>query len=142
MTGAATPDPGETGAVYQALPIGVQLGHLEYVVTEELLRRFRDVVEFPDAHFPNMAVKEYLAVLTAKYGYIPVISARHSERYYSHPRVGTRIQVSGWVRDKYQRRGRDWLVVETFAVDEHGREILRGEHTFLVGGMPGAACAG
>ena len=141
MTGAAMADSSEGGFLYEALPIGGQLGHLEYVVTEELLRQFRDVVEFPDACFPNLAVKEYIEVLTRKYGYLPVISAKHTERYYSHPRVGNRIQVSGWVRDKYRRRGRDWLVVETFAVDEIGREILRGEHTFLVGGMPGAARA-
>jgi hypothetical protein len=27
------------------------------------------------------------------------------------------------------------LVVETFAVDEGGREIVRSEHTFLIGGV-------
>ena len=129
-------------SVYQALPIGGQLGHLEYVVTEELLAQFREVVEFPEACFPNLAVKEYIEVLVRKYGYMPVISARHSERYYSHPRPNKRIQVSGWVRDKYRCRGRYWLVVDTFAVDEDGREILRSEHTFLVGGMPGETGVG
>ena len=49
--------------------------------------------------------------------------------------MGKRIQVTGWVKDKYERRGRNWLVVETFAVDEDGREIVRSEHSFLMGGV-------
>jgi hypothetical protein len=135
------PTPDYNSRIYEDLPLGGQLGHLEYVLTEELLQKFRDVVEFPEACFPSIAVKEYIEVLVRKYGYLPVISAKHSERYYSHPRPNKRIQVSGWVRDKYQRRGRKWLVVDTFAVDEDGREILRSEHTFLVGGLTGGSLA-
>jgi len=45
------------------------------------------------------------------------------------------VQVTGWVRDKYERRGRHWLRVETLAIDEDGREIVRSEHTFLIGGV-------
>ncbi len=121
--------------VYRELSIGEQLGHLEYVITEENLQQFRDLVEYPEAAFPSILAKEYLAVLTRKYGPIPVISLKHQDRYYRPPRPNKRIQVTGWVRDKYQRRGRDWLVVETFAVDEDGTEIVRSEHTFLIGGL-------
>jgi hypothetical protein len=121
--------------IYRELSIGEQLAHLEYVVTEDKLRLFQEAVEYPDAGFPSIAVKEYIEVLTRKYGPIPVISAKHKDRYFSPPRPDKRIQVTGWVRDKYQRRGRNWLVVETFAVDEDGREILRSEHTFLIGGI-------
>jgi hypothetical protein len=121
--------------IYQKLSIGEQLAHLEYLVTEDKLRLFRDAVEYPEASFPSIAVKEYIEVLTRKYGQVAVISAKHKDRYFSPPRPDKRIQVTGWVRDKYQRRGRSWLVVETFAVDEDGREIVRSEHTFLIGGV-------
>ena len=43
------------------------------------------------------------------------------------------MQVSGWIREKYRLHGRDWLVVGTLAVDEIGTEVLRSQHTFVVG---------
>jgi hypothetical protein len=120
------------------LVIGEQLGHLEYVVTEEKLQAFRDAVEYPEALFPHIAVKEYLEVLQAKHGFLPVISAKHhQDRYFHPPLLNLRVQVTGWVRDKYQSRRCNWLVVETFAVDEVGRELVRSQHTFLVGGADG-----
>lgn len=131
----------DTNSTYDALPVGGQLGHLEYVVTDELLEQFRNAVEFPEACFPSIAVEEYIEVLVRKYGFLPLASAKHSERYYAHPRPNKRIQVSGWVRDKYQRQGHRWLVVDTFAVDEDGREILRSEHTFLLAGQNGESFA-
>ncbi len=84
----------DTQQIYDALPIGAQLGHLEYVITEDKLALFRESVEFAEAYFPSIAVKEYIAVLTRKFGDIPIISAKHKERYYSPPKMGRRIQVS------------------------------------------------
>ena len=122
-------------SVYDSLDVGEQLAHLEYLVTQDKLELFRDAVEYPEALFPNIAVKEYLYVLRNKHGNLPVISAQHKDRYFHPPVPNKRVQVTGWVRDKYQRRGRNWLVVETFAVDEDGRELVRSEHTFLIGGV-------
>lgn len=126
-----------TESIYQRLVVGEQLGHLEYLVTPEKLAQFQQAVEYPEAFFPSIAIKEYLQVLRAKYGWVNIISAKHSERYFHPPIPNKRVQVTGWVRDKYQRRGRDWLVIETFSVDEDGREILRSEHTLLMGGIGG-----
>ncbi len=123
------------GSAYETLVIDEQLGHLEYMVTQDLLSQFQQAVGYPEAAFPHIAVKEYIEVLRRKHGPIPIISAKHRDRYYHPPIVGKRVQVTGWVREKYQRRGRSWLVVETFAIDEDGREIVRSEHTFLIGGL-------
>ncbi len=126
---------GSGNAVYDGLVVDEQLGHLEYVVTEELLREFQEAVGYPEAGFPHIAVKEYIEVLRRKHGPVPIISAKHRDRYFHPPIEGKRVQVSGWVREKYERRGRWWLVVETLAIDEDGREIVRSEHTFLIGGL-------
>ncbi|HLF04110.1 MAG TPA: MaoC/PaaZ C-terminal domain-containing protein, partial [Dehalococcoidia bacterium] len=120
------------GDAYQRLEIGEQLGHLEYAVTPEQLQLFREAVEFPEACFPSIAAKEYAEVLVRKHGRIPVISAKHQDHYLRPPRLLKRLQVTGWVREKYQRRGRRWLVVETFSVDEDGTEVLRSQHTFML----------
>ena len=121
--------------IYDRLTIGEQLAHLEYTVTEEQLELLQGAVEYPQALFPHIAVKEYLEVLHGKHGPIPFISTKHKDSYYHPPIPNKRVQVTGWVRDKYQRRGRNWLLVETLAIDEDGREIVRSEHTFLIGGL-------
>lgn len=122
-------------AAYEQITIDEQLGHLEYVVTEELLKLLQASVEYPEAFYPHIAVKEYLEVLRRKHGPISFISAKHKDHYYHPPIPNKRVQVTGWVRDKYERRGRNWLLVETLAIDEDGREIVRSEHAFLIGGV-------
>lgn len=122
-------------AAYQRIVLNEQLGHLEYVVTDEQLRLLQESVEYPEAYFPHIAVKEYLEVLRRKHGPISFISAKHQDQYYHPPILNKRVQVTGWVRDKYERRGRNWLLVETLAIDEDGREIVRSQHTFLIGGV-------
>ena len=124
---------GEMADRYRELVAGGQLGHLEYVVTEENLALFRNAVEYPDAGFPSIALKEPLHVLTRKYGRLPLRGINHQERYFSPPRLNRRVQVTGWIRGKYHHDGQNWLEVETYAVDEVGTEILRSRHTFLVG---------
>ena len=132
------PAPGQSRPIYDRLVLGEQLGHLEYLVTGELLEQFRAAVGYPEAAFPHLAVKEYLEVLRRKHGPLDFISAKHKDRYFHPPIVNKRVQVTGWVREKYQRRDRNWLVVETLAIDEDGREIVRSEHAFLVGGLAGS----
>ncbi len=123
---------------FQRITVGEQLGHLEYTVTAGKLLRFREAVAYPEAAFPNIAAREYVEVLSRKYGAPAAASVRHTDRYFRPPQLGRRLQVTGWVRDKYQTRGANRLVVETFAVDEIGTEIVRSEHTFQFGAGRGA----
>ena len=118
---------------YRRLPIGGQLGHLEYLVKPEDLELYRSAVGYPEAGFPSLAVAEGRQVIASKYGSMPLTGVRHQEWYYRPPFVERRVQVSGWIREKYRLHGRDWLVVGTFAVDEIGTEVLRSRHTFVVG---------
>ena len=115
-----------------------QLGHLEYVVTKENLALFRRAVDYPEAGFPSIALAEPAGVLTAKYGCLPLRSVHHQEKYFSPPQLSRRVQVTGWLRGIRRYHGRNRLVVETFAVDEVGTEILRSRHTFVVGEPDGA----
>ena len=112
--------------------MGGQLGHLEYLVKQEDLELYSSAVGYPEAGFPSLALAECRQVLANKYGTMPLIGVRHQEWYYRPPFVERRVQVSGWIREKYRLQGRDWLVVGTFAVDEIGTEVLRSRHTFVV----------
>ena len=117
----------------QGIPIGEQLGFLEYPVTDDNLLSFRKAVEYSDATFPNIVAREQLSVLLQKAHSGALESVTHSDRYLRPPAPGRRVQVTGWLRERKPERGSEALVVETFAVDEIGTEILRSQHVFRQG---------
>jgi len=115
------------------VPIGEQLGFLEYRVTDENIRLFQQSVEYPASSFPNIAALDHFFVLIQKRN-LPVLeSVTHEDRYFRPPEAGRRVQVSGWIQDQRKNRGVETLTVETFAVDEIGTEILRSQHVFRLG---------
>ena len=117
----------------QGIPIGEQLGFLEYLVTDDNLLMARKAVENNGLTFPNFATREQLNVLLQKENSRTLESVTHSDRYLRPPVTGRRVQVTGWTREKRQERGSEVLVVETFAVDDIGTEILRSQHVFRQG---------
>ena len=117
----------------ELLTVGRQLGHLEYTVTDEILDLFREATDYPQAAFPNLAAGDCFEVLFRKCGVFAVDSVGHTDRYYRPTLPGRRVQVTGWVRGRHRQRGTERLVVETFAVDEIGTEILRSEHILRLG---------
>ena len=89
--------------------LGDQLGHLEYVITEENLALFRRAVDYPEAGFPSIALAEPAGVLTAKYGCLPLRSVHHQEQYFSPPQLNRRVQVTGWLRRICRHRAPEYL---------------------------------
>lgn len=126
---------GESGR-RERIPVGAQLGHLEYTATDAALQLFREAVAYPAAACPQLALPEGLAVLAGKYGAAVTagaVSVRRADCYFRPPEPGRRVQATGWVRAHSRARGMDLLTVETLAVDEIGTEIVRSEHTFQFG---------
>lgn len=115
---------------FQGIPLGQQLGFLEYLVTPENLDSYRKAVDYPEAAYPNILAGECFEITVQKMKIGAFDSVTHSDRYYRPPVVDRRVQVTGWIREKRQRRGVDQTLVETFAVDEVGTEILRSAHVF------------
>ena len=115
------------------IPIGEQLGFLEFLVDDDCLLTFRESVEYSVHSFPNIAAREHLIVLLQKVNSESLESVTHTDRYFRPPVAGRRVQVTGWMREKRRERGSEGLVVETFAVDEIGTEILRSRHVFRRG---------
>ena len=126
----------------QGIPKGTQLGYLEYEVTAEKLDVFRRAVDYSQANYPNLVAGECREVLAQKMNLTMLDSVTHCDRYYRPPVVGRRVQVTGWVREHYPFRGAERLVIETFAVDDIGTEILRSLHTFQVGAARAAGRLG
>ncbi len=113
--------------------MGEQLGHLEYLVDCEKLHLFRQAVAFPNAQCPNIAAREHFVLLLQNGSLGELESVTHTDRYFRPPIIGRRVQVTGWIRERRRERQGERLVVETFAVDEIGTEIMRSRHTFRSG---------
>ena len=137
MPGPLEPTPSEPYSLfYETVNIGEQLGHLEYRVTEEMLHKYCSTVGYWQSGYVNLAIREFHQVLSNKYGHINLTSCSRNDYYYRPPLINRRVQVSGWIRDKYTSEGIEYLVVSTLAIDDIGTEILKTQETFSVGINP------
>ncbi len=117
--------------VWETIPVGDDLGTLDYVLTEQMVSDYRRVVDNPHAAYPTVAARHPANLFYRKYAAVMrVPNMGHDSEYFNPPVVGKRITISGRIADKYIRRGNAYLIVEATAVDEDGRLI---ERSSLVG---------
>ena len=60
------------------------------------------------------------------------IHAKAEHHYLTPPRVGMRLNVTGRIIDKYNRRGREYLVLESETVDEDGTKLVESKNVLLI----------
>ena len=121
----------EGSKAWQAIPVGDDLGSLDYVLTAQMIADYRRVVDNPDAAYPTVAARHPANLFYRKYAAVMrVPNMGHDSEYYNPPVADKRITISGRIADKYIRRGNAYIVVEATAVDEDGRLI---EKSRLVG---------
>ena len=117
--------------VWESIPVGDDLGTLDYVLTAQMVADYRRVVDNPHAAYPTVAARHPATLFYRKYAAVMrVPNMGHDSEYYNPPVAGKRITISGRIADKYIRRGNTYLIVEATAVDEDGRLI---EKSRLVG---------
>jgi len=70
------------------------------------------------------------------------LHARQEWELFGEVPIGTHVRTRGFIRDRYRKRGRDYVVKETWVQGEDGRLLSRGltHQSFLVEG-PGAGGA-
>ena len=116
---------------WQSIPVGDDLGTLDYVLTEQMVADYRRVVDNPNAAYPTVAARHPANLFYRKYASIMrVPNMGQDSEYFTPPVAGKRITISGRIKDKYIRRGNAYIIVEATAVDEDGRLI---ERSCLVG---------
>jgi hypothetical protein len=121
----------EGSKAWQAIPLGDDLGSLDYVLTAQMIADYRRVVDNPDAAYPTVAARHPANLFYRKYAAVMrVPNMGHDSEYYNPPVADKRITISGRIADKYIRRGNAYIVVEATAVDEDGRLL---EKSRLVG---------
>lgn len=129
-------------ATYETVEVGEQLGPVEYELTEEemasYLERVQDsgeALESPDgkrAAPPEITSGDYTKVLATKYSAYDVIHTRASHQFKKAITPPVKLTASGTIIDKYIRRGREYLVIETVTRDESGDEVVRSRNTWLI----------
>ena len=60
------------------------------------------------------------------------VHAKAEHRYLNPPRVGKQMTVTGRFSDKYNRRGRDFLIMESETIDEDGNKIVESKNVLLI----------
>jgi len=121
----------EGSKAWQAIPVGDDLGSLDYVLTAQMIADYRRVVDNPDAAYPTVAARHPANLFYRKYAAVMrVPNMGHDSEYYNPPVADKRITISGRIADKYILRGNAYIIVEATAVDEDGRLL---EKSRLVG---------
>lgn len=115
-------------SVWESIPIGDDLGSLDYVLTEQMVADYRRVVDNPTAAYPTVAARHPANLFYRKYAKVMrVPNMGHDSEYFNPPVAGKRITITGRIADKYIRRGKTYIIVEATAVDEDGRLIERSK---------------
>jgi len=110
---------------WDALEIGETFPPFEYVLTQEMVDRYREGVQDPEAAFPTISHKVDVGAYNRKYRDHGSVNARCAFQCYNPPIPGKRITVTAWIADKYIRRGKTYIVTEATSVDEDGRLLDR-----------------
>ncbi len=111
---------------FDSAEAGEDLGSYEYVLTQEMLDRYRESVDDPEAVFATIAVKhDATAFLMVYDDATGNVNAGNEVEFFNEPIPGKRITVRATLADKYQRRDRPYIVLEATAEDEDGRLLER-----------------
>ncbi len=132
-------------AVAEALTIGETVGEVSITITDAMVDAYAAAVgDFSplfmkkDAGGRRIAHPELLPKIATDALWVPLfermpnIRAKQAYTYLEPVRTGVTYRARGTVADRYEKRGRLFLVFEAIFKDEVGREVLRDRRTQLV----------
>jgi acyl dehydratase len=129
---------------YDAVQIGEELESTDLVVKPEDVDTFAYAVDDqhpwyfegspfggPIAH-PTIAANQALLMRHNKYIVDAGLHAQMQFEFVRPIRVGMRIRTRGRVIDKYEKRGRHYMVTEFVTSEESGEVLVRGQFTQMI----------
>lgn len=123
-------DKADAPTVFDRAQVGDVFEPFEYVITQEMLDEYRTIVDNPKASYPTVAGRHALRAWTNFYGPATLMNVGAESEYFNPVVPGKRIRVEAKVVDKYMRREKPFIIVDSTAVDEDGRVI---EKSRLIG---------
>jgi hypothetical protein len=116
--------------LWDGAKVGDMLEPYEYVITQEMLDEYRRIVDNPKAAYPTVAGRHSLRAWTNRHGPATLMNVGAESEYFNPVVPGKRIRVEARIADKYIRRDKPFILVDSVATDEDGRVI---EKSRLVG---------
>jgi len=129
---------------YEALTVGEQFVSDTHLVTPEDIEAYAFAVDDhhpwftedspfggPVAH-PTLMANQALHLRHSKYIVHAGLHARMEFNFLEPIRLGMRVRTRGKVIDKFERRGKPYMVTEYITEDETGRVLVRGQFTQMI----------
>lgn len=129
---------------YDNLRIGEEFISGEHIVTPEDIETYAFAVDDhhpwfladspfggPIAH-PTLLGNQALRLRHSTYTVRGGLHAKQEFEFLQPVRPGMHVRSKGKLVDKYERRGRHYMVTEFVTVDEQGTELIRGKFTQML----------
>jgi acyl dehydratase len=125
-------------SLFESIPIGLDLGTVEVKLDKKAVQdrvnlvqwQARDVVDKLGFAPPSATIEIHPKMKFDKFPSLKAAIWAKSEHEFIKPmKVGSKVFVRGKVTDKYTKRGREYVVTEFEAVDEHGEVLLISRET-------------
>jgi hypothetical protein len=81
---------------------------------------------------PTLMANQALHLRHSKYIVHAGLHAKMAFEFVEPIRIGMRVRTRGKVIDKYERRGKPYMVTEYVTEDEAGRVLVRGQFTQMI----------
>jgi hypothetical protein len=81
---------------------------------------------------PTLMANQALHLRHSKYIVHAGLHARMEFNFLEPIRLGMRVRTKGKVIDKYERRGKPYMVTEYVTEDDNGRVLVRGQFTQMI----------
>jgi acyl dehydratase len=129
---------------YEALTVGEEFVSDAHLVTPEDVETYAFAVDDPHPWFfedspfggpvahPTLLGNQALRLRHSRYIVRAGLHAKMEFHFLAPIRVGMRVRSRGRVIDKYERRGKPYMVTEFVTEDERGTPLVRGQFTQML----------
>jgi len=122
---------------FHELPVGTDMGSIEYTVSDQRVERHLRATHqppYPERGGERLAPVSMLAsdgiwLAEAQFDIGESVHAGQLLEVLNIPSVGSRVKVSGKVVDKFEKGGRQFVVIDVISEDDRGRVLARGRTT-------------
>jgi acyl dehydratase len=125
---------------FHEIPMGTDVGCIEYEVSEDLARRHLEATH--QSRYPtqgglqlapvSLVASDGIRLAEAQVDISESVHAGQRLEVINPPIVGSRVTVRGRLVDKFEKRGRQFAVIETVSEDDRGRLLARGRMVGVV----------
>lgn len=120
--------------------IGDPIGPYSYTVTREMAEFAASAEMLAGPRYSagsaiapsSLTDNDYSLAFMVQYSPGEAIHTKADNQYLNPPIIGKELTVTGAIADRFNKRGRDFLVFETTTRDEDGRDIVRSRNTLLI----------